>query len=63
MKTQAFSHDRWKRLYENTEHCISRKNPCENTAYSHDGWKRLYENTTMSQARQKALEKHSIVCN
>ena len=53
----AFSHDRWKRLYENTERCISRKNPCENTASSHDGWKRLYENTTMSQARQKGAGK------
>ena len=69
-KNTAYSHDRWKRLYENTERCISSKNPCENTAYSHDRWKRLYENTercissknpckntTMSQASQKGAGK------
>ena len=34
-----------KRPYENTERCISSKNPCKDTAYSYYRWKRHCENT------------------
>ena len=51
MQDHEKKEDSWKgslkRLYENTERCISSKNPCKNTAFSHDRWKRLYENTEL----------------
>ena len=66
----------WKRLYENTERCISSKNHRKNAAYSHDRRKGTVKTRRIAYAARihvktqpcrkpgkKALEKHCIFCN